>query len=215
MNNFANKYAPTSFNDLVFHNQQVRDRLKDYAESKRNGSIILHGTYGVGKSTIAKTVIYDRLPSADHRPFVDVFAASDVADHLDGKCERIYGGWNYQRCFRVDTPYSIIDEVDQLTPQKQQKLRAVMDGSVEKHFVLTTNHKHAVDKGILNRCDVIEIEPLTTDDLFVPAKRILSAEGVSVDDQWLRKVLDTVDGSWRDALQAIEDIVLQVNDKAA
>ena len=57
---FDSKYEPKTLNDIVFHTAQARHKM----ENLTNGSfgfpstgvngILLHGTYGTGKSALAK-----------------------------------------------------------------------------------------------------------------------------------------------------------------
>ena len=78
MNTFTEKYEPRTFEDLVFHNPAVRQRLHDYACNKRDGTILLHGTYGVGKSTIARVVAVDRIPPFQPPQIVDLKNAAEL-----------------------------------------------------------------------------------------------------------------------------------------
>ncbi len=51
---FQQKYTPQSFGDLIFPDSNTRQRLLEFANNKRHGSLIFHGPYGTAKTTTAK-----------------------------------------------------------------------------------------------------------------------------------------------------------------
>jgi DNA polymerase III gamma/tau subunit len=73
--------------------------------------------------------------------------------------------------------------------------------------ILTTNHIHALDKGIRDRADEIEIKSLSPRTVFERANDILKAQGIAVEPSFLLRLLSTTSGSWRDVTRALDDFV--------
>jgi len=52
-NSFDVKYAPQTFDEVVFENDDVQRELQRYIDGKTMKSIIFFGPYGTGKTTLA------------------------------------------------------------------------------------------------------------------------------------------------------------------
>ena len=119
---------------------------------------------------------------------------------------RISNGFNIQQMMGINTPYAVIDEADQLSEINQHHLRAFMDNAIGC-VILTTNHIHALDKGIRDRSDEVEIKSLTPNAVFERANNILKAQGIVVEQSFLLRLLSTTSGSWRDVERALDDFI--------
>jgi replication-associated recombination protein RarA len=198
-------FQPEQFSDLVFEEQCIKQRLFAYASGKRDGHIILYGDYGTGKSTAAKIIAETRCDD-ETAGFVDVIHARNASTEMDRSLLRLSNGFNIQQMMGVNTPYAVIDEADQLSEINQHHLRAFMDNSIGC-VILTTNHIHALDKGIRDRADEVEIKSLTPNAVFERVNNILKAQGIVVEKSFLLRLLSTTSGSWRDVVRALDDFI--------
>ena len=198
-------FQPKQFSDLGFEDVCVKQRLCAYASGKRDGHIILYGDYGTGKSTAAKIIAETRCDD-ETAGFVDVIHARDASIEMERYLLRISNGFNIQQMMGINTPYAVIDEADQLSEINQHHLRAFMDNAIGC-VILTTNHIHALDKGIRDRSDEVEIKSLTPNAVFERANNILKAQGIVVEQSFLLRLLSTTSGSWRDVARALDDFV--------
>ena len=196
---------PEQFSDLVFEEECIKQRLFAYASGKRNGHIILYGDYGTGKSTSAKIIAETRCDD-DTTGFVDIIHARDASIEMDRSLLRLSNGFNIQQMMGVNTPYAVIDEADQLSEINQHHLRAFMDNAIGC-VILTTNHIHALDKGIRDRADEVEIKSLSPRAVCERANNILKAQGIVVEQSYLLRLLSTTSGSWRDVARALDDFI--------
>lgn len=215
---FYNETTPLSFEDLVFEDQDTEDHLRRYAENRRHGHILLYGEFGTGKSTTAMVIANERYPDDAETLDVDSYTGPELTDDMEGNLTRIERGWAIQRISGVEHPIAIVDEVDQLTLTQQYKLRAFMDRASRMKlgsFIFTTNHRHHVDKGLLNRCDQIEVGSLSPETLESRCRLLLEREGVELTDAQLLGLLETTDGSWRETMRALEDVILAREDRLA
>lgn len=203
---FQNKYTPHAFDDLVFTNSNTRKRLLEYANNQRHQSLIFHGPYGTAKTTTANLIAKERMKGLQALD-VDFLRAFEVESET---FDRIYNTWTLQRISGVGVPVTIIDEIDHVPNSIQYRLRWDLDRLAEQGgYIFTTNNVHAIDKGIVDRCDVVEFPAANTEQWLDRARDILRQEGVEMPDQKLRELLSTCDGSIRDLMRALEDVVLR------
>ena len=188
---FNQNFQPKQFSELVFEDECVKRRLFAYASGKRDGHIVLYGDYGTGKSTAAKIIAETRCDD-ETTGFVDVIHARDASIEMERSLLRLSNGFNIQQMMGVNTPYAVIDEADQLSEINQHHLRAFMDNSIGC-VILTTNHIHALDKGIRDRADEVEIKSLSPRAVCERANDILKAQGIVVEQSFLLRLLSTTD----------------------
>lgn len=199
------KYEPKSIGDIVVEDPDTKQRLKDYAEGARTGHVLLHGPIGTGKSAAAR-VISDTLTGGALGAFTKAY---EGADFNQSDFDKILNEWSFQHSQGVEVPVTVINEVDLLSPALLEKLKAFMDENGHLgQIVATTNNPHRLSPAQQDRFDVIEMPPISADAFAPRVREILAGEGVHISDDALRDVLATTNGSWRDGMSAVEDIVL-------
>ena len=204
---FEDKYAPRSFDNLIFEDAEVKQKLKYYAENRRHKHLLLYGPPGTAKTTACVVIANERQPEGSE--CLDVLEASFVSMDLPSQLERVEAGWiAQQRLTGVSHPIAVINEIDQLKVEQQQRLRAFIDKSRFGFLFMTTNNLASVDQPLRDRCECIEVKSLSVETLLERAYAIVLAELGSVDRIAIAALIETVNGSWRDALLAIEDYVL-------
>jgi DNA polymerase III delta prime subunit len=205
---FEQKHSPTKFNQLVFEDDAVRDRLSEYASNKRHRNLLLVGEYGVAKSKTAQLIAEAKVAGLIPAQAIDILNAADITN-MPAELSRIEAGWRFHQMCGVMKPVAIIDELHLLQPVTHQyRLRAFMDRRADGMLIFTANNLQAIDKGIQNRCDVVEIAQLSAHTIANRCANILRSEGVRMPRKKLLQLLETCDGTWRDALRALEDRVL-------
>ena len=70
------------------------------------------------------------------------------------------------------------------------------------------------DQPLRNRRDCLEVKSLSPHTMVRRAYDIVTDELGTCDQGTVSQLLDTVDGSWRDALLAVEDLVLDRKEKS-
>jgi DNA polymerase III delta prime subunit len=109
-----------------------------------------------------------------------------------------------------DRNYFVLDEADNLNDAAMKALKSVMN-SVNCVFILTTNNFQDIEVGVRNRCHCIPFNAAPEVAWLPLAKRILGDHGISgVTDQQLLNVIATGNGSARDILDAIVNLILRV-----
>lgn len=210
MSKFAQTYAPTSFDDLVFADDNVERLLRDYATGRRTKSIILHGSYGTGKSAVARMILKARTD--------DKFLPSQMINGANFKGSKFLASTlkstGLLNLYGITDHIAIIDEVDLLAQADQSRLRATLD-EYDGMFILTTNHLAAIDGSVQNRCDVIKMDLLPEQRFLPVAQRILQLNGIFWPDPKVAAWLAGSHGSWRSLLGSLEDLVQATKQSAA
>ena len=111
--------------------------------------------------------------------------------------------------------YVILDEVDNLTDLAQKQLKVWMNRK-DVVFILTTNYLPKVEKGVQNRCFLIEMNAAQPIDWLPLAQRVVAAYGGKpVPKAALLPVIADCDGSAREILAKVSEIALDRIEEAA
>lgn len=203
----ANKFGPKTMRDIVVENADTKQRLEDYAVGLRTGHVLIYGPKGTGKSSAARVISETRTGGglgncAD--PYEGAtFKESDLA--------KILSDWNWQMLNEVKVPVTVINEVDLLSAAMREQLKAFMDerGHIGQ-IIGTTNSEHRLSHAQQDRFDMIEMPALSAGAFVARGCEMATANGVNFTEDEMRTILNVVDGSWRDAVKAIEDVILAV-----
>lgn len=199
------KYAPVTMREIVTEDEDIKQRLEDYADGLRTGHVLMHGPKGTGKSSAANVIAQQRT-GGNLGAFTQAY---EGAIFTEADFDKILNDWDWQRSQGVDTPIAVINEVDLLSAPLLEKLKAFMDdyGHLGQ-MIATTNNPHKLSAAQQDRFDMIEMPAISPETFFSRVREILDAEQVEISDDDLRDVLATTNGSWRDALSAAQDIII-------
>jgi len=174
-------YRPKTIQDYVFRDENQRLQVATWIKEKSFPHLLLSGSPGVGKTTLAKILIneveieeYDVLEiNASRERGID-----EVRDKITTFISMIPFG-----------PFKVVllDEADALTPAAQAAMRGVME---EYHqtarFILTANFPNRIIPAIHSRCQGFHIEKVDPTEFTARAATILINENIEFD-------LDTLD----------------------
>jgi len=142
------KYRPKTIDDCILP-QRIKKTFKGFIEKGEIPNLILSGSSGVGKTTIAKALLdemgYDVLfINASLQRNIDVLR-NDITQYASSVS------------FSGKRKFVILDEADALNPLTQSALRAFMEEfSKNCGFILTVNYINKIMDPIIGRCSVID-----------------------------------------------------------
>ncbi|CAA7614298.1 AAA family ATPase [Magnetospirillum sp. SS-4] len=208
MVSFVTKYKPKCLADVVYPDTDTEIGIKLYENAVRFNHIILHGTFGTGKTTVASLLpkaVVDDVDEVNDVRFINgsmvrgINEVRAIEDFLN------YVSWN-----KIGAKFVIIDEAEQLTAAAQFSLKGVLDEFIESAmFIFTTNTINKLDGGIQSRSEAFLFDPLPVQQLVPLVKRVLNAEGLSMSDQQIKHFAETHGGSVRGLLMQLESMVLK------
>jgi replication-associated recombination protein RarA len=207
--NVAEKYAPTSLNDVVIPNVATQNRLNGYASSGLNGHIILWGPNGTGKSTVAHL-----LPKAisgddalvESKNLEQLLAMKDLKGYLK-QTAHVAKVMNDSKYFLV------YDESDAVKGNFARFWTAVDYCGSDVMMIFTTNNPMSIPASIRSRSDEIALPALTPQQFLPRAQFILQSEGVQLPNaqvlHYLMQIQHTPDA--RKYCRRLDEIIYLVN----
>jgi DNA polymerase III delta prime subunit len=201
-------YEPKSIDDVIVDDPDTHQRLADHANGIRTEHVLMHGPPGTAKSTTAKVIAETRAKASGNQldPFIEPYQGVNLNEKELQKIER---DWSLQRCGGVKMPVIVINEIDKMSPQMREKLKAFMDEQGDNGQIIgTTNNPHVLSEAMRNRFDEIPMPSVSDETLKRRAAQIISEAGIEMDDDQLDDLVKTANGNWRDLTAGVKDMVI-------
>ncbi len=214
------QYEPKSVSDIVFSDSNSKLRIMDIVNGNRpfpvatKNGILLYGLPGTGKSALAKL-----LPDAIEKnksgfPACERYLRISDGNNGSSLIQSMQAQANLIP-ISPDFHYFVLDEVDNLRGPSMLSLKSLMNSS-NTIFIMTTNYFDDVEQGVKDRCHCIPFDAAQASDWLPLARQIMNDhELFSISDKALIAVINTCNGSARQILDALIDIILASNRNAA
>lgn len=226
----ARKCRPQVF-DAVIGQEHVTQTLKNAIKQNRVAhAFIFSGVRGVGKTSVArilaKALNCQKGPSTNPcnqcPSCLEITNGSSVDVYeIDGASNR---GINEVRELRENVKYMpsrdrhkifIIDEVHMLTQEAFNALLKTLE-EPPRHiiFIMATTQPHKVPTTILSRCQRFDLRRIPTQGILNHLKNITNEESLEIGEDALRLIAREAEGSIRDALSFLDQVVSFCSEKA-
>jgi replication factor C small subunit len=178
---WVEKYRPKSIDGYVFRDAHQRKQVETWIKDKSIPHLLLSGSAGIGKTTLAKILI-NEIGIEDY----DVLELNGSRNN--GVDEVRIPITNFVQMIPFG-PFKVVllDEADFLSPNAQAALRGVMEEyHATSRFILTCNYPNKIIPAIHSRCQGFHVEKTDQTEFTARAATILVEENVEFD-------LDTLD----------------------
>lgn len=221
----ARKWRPKSFPELVGQ-EHVKNTLINGLEMGRlHHAYLFTGTRGVGKTTIARIFAKslncaqgitaspcgqcDVCLSIEKGQFVDLIEIDAASRTKVEDTREILDNVQYAPT-RGRFKVYLIDEVHMLSRHSfNALLKTLEEPPPHVKFLLATTDPQKLPITILSRCLQFNLRALLRNEIIEHLKHILGEEAISFDEESLRLLAKSADGSVRDALSLTDQAIAQ------
>ncbi len=217
------KYRPQTFEELAGEEHVTRTLANAIKQGRVSHAYLFAGPRGTGKTStakiLAKAMNCDKGPTPEPDNTCDScveISAGNSVDvlEIDAASNR---GIDEIRELRDKVHFAptrgrykvyIIDEVHMLTTEAfNALLKMLEEPPAHAIFVLATTEPHKVIPTILSRCQRFDFRRIGTSDIIRRLRHIASSEGIEIDEGALILIASHAQGSLRDAISDIDQLV--------
>jgi DNA polymerase III delta prime subunit len=167
---YVEKYRSKTLDEYV-GNEQLKQIVAQYIEKNDLQNLLLYGTPGTGKTTLAKLIVnnfncdYLYINASDERGI----------DTIRDKVQGFASSASFKPIKII-----ILDEADFLTIQAQASLRNIIETySRTTRFILTCNYLERIIDPLQSRCQVLKITPPSKKEVAKHIAGILDKEEIN------------------------------------
>ena len=219
----ARKWRPRTFAELIGQNHVTKALTNSLKRNSLHHAYLFTGTRGVGKTSVArllaKAINCEQGPSSEPCLTCDACLAIEQGRYIDlieidaasktrvEDTRELLENVTYaptQGRFKV----YLIDEVHMLSTHSfNALLKTLEEPPAHVKFLLATTEPQKLPMTVLSRCLQFRLKPLASEQLKQHLEHILTQENVTYDPEALSLIAQAADGSVRDALSLLDQII--------
>lgn len=220
MTTLYRKYQPKKFDEVLGQDIIIKIMLNLLKKKEFHHCILLSGSYGVGKTSLARIFAKAMNCYQENNPCLNCEGcknaenSSDITE-LDAAT---YSGVDNIRQIIDDTQYLplnlkykiyIIDEIHMLSKSAFNALLKTLEEPNEYvKFIFATTEKYKIPDTVLSRCLQLDLNKLSPNNLANYIKKICSLENYDISKEVIQLIIDYSEGSARNVLAFLEKIFL-------
>lgn len=213
-----NKYRPREFQDVIGQPATQVLRNLTFHPRVQTHSILLSGTRGVGKTTLAR--IFARALNCSgkgpHKPCWKCESClrrhhPDILEIDSAMQSNTSDLQNLQERMSLMPEYThrvyIFDEAQTLTKKSMGiLLKAVEEPAISTRVLFLTTEPDKIDPALRSRCMWLQLKPLEKIEIIRLLAKVATKERIKVSKEAIFRIADYAAGSARDALSLLETV---------
>ncbi|HMC22629.1 MAG TPA: DNA polymerase III subunit gamma/tau [Thermoanaerobaculia bacterium] len=219
----ARKYRPQRFSDIIGQETVVRTLQNAIEQNRIHHAWLFSGVRGIGKTTVARILAkaLNCVNGPATEPDNTCTICREITEGIDLDVREIdaatYTGVDSIRDLRDVTQFHpardrfrifIIDEAHMLSQGAWNALlKLIEEPPPHVIFMFATTEMQKVPATILSRVQKFTLRKITLNELIGRLRQICEAEGITADDAALEIVARRGEGSVRDALSILDQII--------
>ena len=229
----ARKYRPQNFQELIGQDILVNTLKNALNDGRLAHAFLLTGIRGIGKTTTARIIAKafncegnnnnkptfeicndcgpcNAITKGNSLDVIEIDAASKTGvDNIREIIESVMYSSNEMR-FKI----YIIDEVHMLsTAAFNALLKTLEEPPNNTKFIFATTETKKIPATIISRCQRFDLKRIDDEVLINHLKSICVKEGITVDDEALKQISSSSEGSMRDALSILDQAAALSNNQ--
>lgn len=219
----ARKYRPGTFDDVIGQRHVVQTLMNAIATKRIAHAFLFSGTRGVGKTTVArilaKALNCEQGPTGS--PCNTCPNCTEIAQGTSVDVVEIDGASNTSvddvREIRENVKFSpfrghyrvyIIDEVHMLSNSAfNALLKTLEEPPAHVVFIFATTEIHKIPATILSRCQHYNFRRISKAEIVERLRHVAEQDGLSIEDRSLMALARASEGSMRDALSLLDQVI--------
>ena len=219
----ARKWRPKKFSELIGQEHVRRALVNALGTGRIHHAFLFTGTRGVGKTTIARifakclncekgvTAEPDGTCAAcreiDAGRFVDLIEVDAASRTKVDDTRELLDNVQYTPA-RGRFKVYLIDEVHMLSAHSfNALLKTLEEPPPHVKFLLATTDPQKLPMTVLSRCLQFNLKRLPVAEIATHLRHILGEEGIAYEEAGLKLVAQAADGSMRDALSLLDQLI--------
>src|SRR5574344_1856458 len=203
------KYRPQNLDEII-----LLPRIKNLFTDGIQQNYIFYGTYGIGKTSIARILIGKYTKDKD---FLEINSSMETS--IDILRSKIDNFWSFKCILNTTDSYKYVflDEFERTSIQFQDAFKAFIE-RYDKHvrFIITTNNISKISDGIKSRiiqlnfnCIDINEEKYLKNEFYKRLKNnILVNEKITIDDKTIIKIINKNFPDFRSTMVELQNFIL-------
>ena len=205
MDTLAIKLRPKKLDEVIGQKHLIGENkiLSNLVKNKKLFSMIFYGKPGIGKTTIALSMVLElefryRLINAVTHSKKDIDIVIEEAKMYEGIV-------------------LLVDEIHRLNKDKQDILLPHLEsGLITLIGMTTSNPYHKINPAIRSRCQIFELKELDNEDIDLAITKVIDSnilENIIIDDDARKSIINSSSGDLRHAYNLIEMAYYSSNDQ--
>ncbi|MGB3397327.1 MAG: DNA polymerase III subunit gamma/tau, partial [Nitrospira sp.] len=219
----ARKYRPGTFDDVIGQSHVVQTLMNSIATKRIAHAFLFSGTRGVGKTTVAR--ILAKALNCEQGPTgtpcntcancqeitqgtsVDVVEIDGASNTSVDDVREIRENVKFTP-FRGQYRVYIIDEVHMLSNSAfNALLKTLEEPPAHVVFIFATTEIHKIPATILSRCQHYNFRRISKAEIARRLRHVADQDGLSIEDRSLLALARASEGSMRDGLSLLDQII--------